>query len=380
MRELRILHLAKDAHFVDQAIKVFERVAPGCNELFVCGNAPLKNVKSKAKIVSRFKAISGIVSDEIKGYDIAIIHSLNPNWYRVIKKIQRSTVLVWLGWGFDYYDIIKKEKAELFLPLTKKAWYENSRKASLTTKIKSTIRAAITPDKIKIIQGIDIFCPVLPLEYKYVKFNAECKSFPRQGAWNYGNLEEDFIKGFDGQTVSGANLLIGNSASFENNHLDALYLLSEIGIGSRKIIAPLSYGERFVRKLVIAKGKELFAENFEPLIDFMPIQEYVERLRSCGFVIMNHMRQQALGNIVIMLYLGAKVFFNKDCPTFIYLKSQGAVVFSIDELKATPSMLDEQLGKESIAINRYVIAAIWSKDISRNRTRELLEMAYAARK
>ncbi|MGP4883030.1 hypothetical protein ACTXQV_67810, partial [Klebsiella pneumoniae] len=70
----------------------------------------------------------------------------------------------------------------------------------------------------------------------------------------------------------------------------------------------------------------IFGDKFLPVVDYMPIQQYVGILINCGFVIMNHVRQQALGNILIMLYLGAKVFLREENPVYTFLKNHGVAL------------------------------------------------------
>ncbi|MNF42841.1 4-alpha-L-fucosyltransferase [compost metagenome] len=180
------------------------------------------------------------------------------------------------------------------------------------------------------------------------------------------------IRGFADSQVTGDSILVGNSASAENNHIDSFSLLHQIGVDDRKVITPLSYGDARYRDLILIKGREFLRECFEPLIDFMPISEYVRVLESCGFVVMNHVRQQAVGNIVIMLYLGAKVFVRKECPTYAYFKEQGAVIFSIQELERNPGLLNERLDQESVNVNRKIVKRNWSKEASDRKTINLL--------
>lgn len=380
MQGLRILHLATDEKFIDQAFRTFEQEAPNCNSLVVCGKVPLKHVKTEATIVHQFEAFSGIISKSLPQYDIVIIHSLNQNWFRTITRLNDSAVLIWLGWGYDYYDIIKGDISELLLPLTRDYFNSTLQKKDFTGKLKSIFRSLVTPDKASIIEKIDIFCPVLPSEHDATRTKFVGEKFPRQGLWNYGDLEGDMIKGFEDQVVSGNNLLIGNSASIENNHLDSFELIAQAGTDDRKIISPLSYGDTQYRGIVMDAGLKIFGENFKPLIDFMPMKEYVATLQSCGFVIMNHLRQQAVGNIVIMLYLGAKIFLHKDCPTYSFLKDLGAVVFSTDELQASPSMLNQRLDEKSIIINRQVLHMTWSREVRLQKTRDLLSFAASTKR
>jgi len=379
MQGLRILHLANDEKFIDQAIKAFEREAPGCNDLWVCGNQPLKYVKSKATIISRIDAILGTVKNDFSQYEIIVIHSLNESWFNIIGGIKGSPVLIWMGWGYDYYDVLNNKREDLFLPVTKQAWKYHIGNRRPIGRFKSFFKKLILPNKNTIIKKVDIFCPVLPPEYDLVKLKFGGKCFPRQGLWNYGNLEEDMIQGFQDERVSGKNILIGNSASPENNHLDAFEMIANFSLSEREIITPLSYGDARYRDYVIGAGKKYYGDSFNPLTEFMPIKEYIKTLQSCGFVVMNHLRQQAVGNIVIMMYLGAKIFLNKNCPTYSYLKNRGAVLFSTDDLKNQPDIFNSILDDISVEINRQVLYETWSAEISRKRTNELIDLALLIR-
>lgn len=373
LTKLKILHLASDEKFIDQAIRAFERAAPGANYLYVYGKKPLKFVRSPAEIISVGNLLWGGMSKKLSGYDVVIVHSLNPIWYKSILRLSEDVPVVWLGWGYDYYDIIYESREKMFLPLTGAEIKESLTQTRLVKIIRLIIkRVLFSEKKLEIIRRIDFFSPVLPAEYCMVSDKCPGAGFPEYAPWNYGNLEEDFIKGFENSLVMGDSILVGNSASAENNHIDSFFLLSQVGVNDRKVIVPLSYGDAKYRDLILIKGRELLSECFEPLTDFVPISEYVRALESCGFVVMNHVRQQAVGNIVIMLYLGAKVFLRKECPTYAYLLDQGAVIYTIQELEENPDLLNERLDHESIEINRKIIKCNWSKETSDRKTINLL--------
>lgn len=374
MKKFRILHLANDEKFIDQAINTFEELAPGSNDLYVYSKKPLKFVKSQANIPSSLSVLTGRISKSFTQYDVVIIHSLSSVWYKAILSIPSDIPIVWIGWGYDYYDIIYTSPEKMLLPLTSKEIKKIAPKDNLFKKLKRIAKKIIFPSsKYKTIQRINFFAPVLPAEYNMVSTNFPGVKFPDYCLWNYGNLEEDLVKDFIESKVTGNSILVGNSASAENNHLDSFRLLSSIDITDRDIISPLSYGDAQYRNLVITKGQELFEKNFQPLISFMPITDYVKILESCGFVIMNHLRQQAVGNIVIMLYLGAKVFLRKECPTYNFFLEQGAIIFSIQELENKPELLDHALDDASMIVNRQIIINNWSKEASHKKTTLLLE-------
>lgn len=116
-----------------------------------------------------------------------------------------------------------------------------------------------------------------------------------------------------------------------------------------------------------------------PVVDYMPIQQYVGILINCGFVIMNHVRQQALGNILIMLYLGAKVFLREENPVYTFLKNHGAILFSIQTLEEDKSLLSEGLSVEDIHINRKVLMSIWSEQVVTDMTKSLIATALSSK-
>ena len=90
---------------------------------------------------------------------------------------------------------------------------------------------------------------------------------------------------------------------------------------------------------------------------------------------MNHVRQQAVGNIVIMLYLGAKIFLRQECPTYTYFRDQGAVVFSIQELEKKPELLNQRLDHADMVVNRTIVKNNWSKEAANKKTINLLRQA-----
>lgn len=128
-------------------------------------------------------------------------------------------------------------------------------------------------------------------------------------------------------------ILVGNSASWTNNHFEALRILSGMKINLPfKILCPLSYGDSGYAAQVIEFGKNLFNDAFVPLTKFMPPEKYAEFLADVDIALFAHRRQQALGNILALLYLGKKVYIRSDISTWGFLKRHGIKVFDYKEL------------------------------------------------
>lgn len=379
----RILHLAMDEKFIDQAYRVFEEVAPGDNDIFLYAQSAPKYTKTPAtRVFSRTVEFLGMPAAELSEYGLIVVHSLHQAWWKTILNAPVSIPVLWLGWGYDYYDLIDADGGGLLLSQTRRATQQHrvggiGLRARLEQLFK---RIFLGLTKEAVIGRVDYFSPVLSSEYHKVEQAKAWKKFPRHIRWNYGNLEDDFIKGFEAAVTSGSNILVGNSAAPTNNHLEAFELLSGMAESEgRQIIVPLSYGLPDYRALIVEAGEKAFPAHFLPLTDFMPISEYVGIISSCSHVVMNHVRQQALGNIVIMLYLGAKVFVREESPVYSFFRSQGAYIFSVQDLEKNPSLLSAGLQPEEARKNREVVTECWSRQISQHKTRELLQHIFTCR-
>ncbi len=115
---------------------------------------------------------------------------------------------------------------------------------------------------------------------------------------------------------------VGNSADPGNPHFEIFHWLAKYDVKDVKVFAPLSYGDPEYRVTVIARGKELFGDNFFPLTTYSSHTEYNEHLASMDVLICNHQRQQAFGNISISLYLGIKVFLRNTITPWPYLSEK----------------------------------------------------------
>lgn len=382
---MKILHIATDDKFIDHAYTVFEKAFPGENEVVIFSKSKkLKFVKLKNYSLVKC-SLSQVRKPRVKKdlyekYDLVIFHSFGDLLYPEIFNIPEEVPTVWFGWGYDYYDLIGKPK-DLLLPATQNIVYQ-SYKSLLRTTIGKILRfafrlAGISKSRKKAIERLSLFSPVLPNEYEMVLESCRLQSFPEYACWNYGTMEDHLIKGFESEQVDDNAILVGNSASTTCNHLESLNFIKKYGIQDRDIVTPLSYGDKSYAKKVSEVGKRYFGDDFNPLMDFMPIQDYVSTIKKCGYVIMNHKRQQAVGNIVIMLYMGARVFLREENPTYVFLKGMGVTLTSVQDLEKNPAWLGIPLSTEERETNRKIVSDYWSRERGIARTKALVQKALA---
>ena len=142
--------------------------------------------------------------------------------------------------------------------------------------------------------------------------------------------------------------MLGNSASFSNNHVEIIDKLLTLELGNVKVIIPLSYGDKKYGKYIADYAKWNLGKNAFPMLDFVPYDQYAELLASCGVVIMNHIRQQALGNVMQALMNGSRIYLNEQSTLYEFLVASGFHLSTIQKLSQiyplTP--LEQQHNKE----------------------------------
>lgn len=371
MRSLNCLHCLIDDHkFSDDIIDSFES-QKGCHinkYIIIKENKKLSEMNvSKTKLWHFIEVVnpSNFMSFiEDWRIDVVFIHNLASLPFYLIGRIPPKIKVVWFAWGADLYTfpdirvpLLKIDK--FFHPLTRKIL-----KATAKEKIQSwhsTIHALIHKSSyINTLRRIDYFSGVLPIEYKLLKeqnphFNAYFLEYTYD---NKGTpvSELELNKQYD----LTCDILVGNSADPSNNHLDALKKLSEINIKDSLIYVPLSYrGTDSYKNNVRQFGKAVWGEKFVVLEKMLPFEEYKNKILTSGNIIMFHERQQAMGNIIVSLWYGCKVFLSKNSVGYMYLKSIGCKVFSVqDDLCA--EILQTNLSKEEIMNNRHILLRLRS--------------------
>ena len=385
----RILHLASDDKFIDHAYVAFEEAAPGQNDYVVY----LRNKRARMVTIPHLRigpldAISPWFHARLADYRFVVLHSLAPVWINAVHKAPEGTTFIWLGWGFDYYDLLPEDHplGELLLGRTRRLCASLERDRDTPGLVARSYRVLeallLNVDKRAAVKKMALFAPVLYEDYALIAHALGGSALPPFISWNYGSLEDVLLRGIGAATVEGNDILLGNSALPTNNHEDGLALLAGMGASlyGRKVIAPLSYGDREYAERVAASGRAAFGVNFIPLMDFLSMEDYTRTISSCSHVIMNHRRQQALGNIVIMLHLGATVFLREESPAFAFFKGQGAHLWSVQELEDNPTLLEQRLSAARIEHNRSILRAHWSRETILTKTRRLIEAGDAIRR
>lgn len=347
--QIRFLHVANDEKFFDRVYNRFvndSRISNSAILMVKTSNEKPKWIHSdEVELVdSIVKAKQRLNRDD---YDVIYFHSMTVMNWHLLRFVPKNKIVIWWLYGFDIYSSLHGAKPiiplENYKAITKQIVLDYlSNKKTILRKVKDAfIRFRFKKDFQDGLSRIRYFQPIysseMSLMKKFPQFNA--KEF-------YYNNSLDFKLDKVMNKKRRGGIIIGNSSSATNNHIDIWKALSSCDI-KNDIIIPVSYGDIKYRSII---KSQIVGDNVRFLEDFMPIDEYYNILNNCSFLISGVVRQQASENIYYCLSRGLKVFFYKDSIAFNHFKRNGYVVFAIEDIDV--NSFDEPLSDDEILHNQ----------------------------
>ena len=377
-----VLNIIADEKFTPFLQGLFEEAAPGNSFFRVITSNPklvfaVKNASTEAVDCAYF--LSNKFRKDLERATCVIFHTLNLEYALAALRIPEHITVVWRGWGFDYYGYLEAKGLSLVLPSTSmilakpslmnRAFTKRSPRHILLSLLSRTIGPIIIN---KFISKVNYFSCCVPDDYEALKLvlpNLTAQFLPL----NYYSCEDVFLRGDNIQDLSGNNVLLGNSASPSNNHIEVMKMLSELGMHGRKVIVPLSYGDENYRRSVMSFGEKLLGESFVPLTKFVSLPQYNQIISSCSNVIMNHVRQQAIGNISATLLRGGKVFLRPENLIYKYFTRLGVKLFCYPADLFLDN-LDSKMSPDDIFKNKEIMTSLWAREEGLKNIRHIVSL------
>lgn len=355
---MEILHIFfSDNKFLDPTIEQFEKANPGNNKfLVILRGGKFKFDQTYYQHLSKCNFVNEElepVLKEIENSKVVIIHRLSYFLKKVVSHVKRKDILIsWFCWGGDIYSekcyfdlefILERETKEIYLklnPHTKKFNVWRFVNYSFGTKVGKKINSILnflttnflnrsidSAVVYRSLERINYIACVIPDEYFLLKEKTNLKA--NQIFYSYTNIKLLCGEYYDRDFALGTKILCGNAATYTNNHADIFDIIKK-GRIDNELIVPLSYGDSDQYADEITQlGEYTFGSQFNAVREFLSRDAYSELLTSCGYMIINSKRQEAVGNIILGLYMGMKVFLNSENTVYKFLISRGFVVFNI---------------------------------------------------
>jgi hypothetical protein len=378
----KIANFIVDEKFIDSLIQLYDEEFNFCHHDYILVSNELEpafryiRFKERILIIKPNDLLRFIAKEN---YDALFIHYLVSFPINLLPLIPKGIKVFWFAWGADIYEMPFRHpfiNINLFAPLTKRWIDKNYVKKYCEFKylvklfLKGRLSEIAPQQYYTAIQRVDYFSGVLDYEYDLMKDVPNFRAKKTRHQYSSSNLWESLSQPCPRNI--GKNIFIGNSAAFTNNHLDILNKLSQLRIERRKVILPLSYCDYYGYAAdVCAAYKNILGDDFIPIIDFMPIDQYLDLYNKCGFAIYGQERQAAIGNIIYALRSGIKVFMSETNLAYRYFKDLGMYIYSIQEDLSQES-IDKNLSKEEINTNFQIINSLYNRDAYKRCVNDLL--------
>jgi dTDP-N-acetylfucosamine:lipid II N-acetylfucosaminyltransferase len=376
-----ILHLLADDKFSDYVINQFDDVDFVNNKYVILTTIELENIKylkrkDRCEIISEGSQDFLLLCENLINFKAIIFHNISTSAHAsILKKTPNTVNVAWVFWGFELYG--RKSVAIKYLG-------KNTQKIYLKYILKQYLKKAwslITKGK-----RFEIFYEVPIYQFRRIDYcltdiyedfvfaKKTIKTNFKHLWYNYYSIKET-LGHLKDSYINSNNILLGNSASISNNHLEMFRILRQFDLSDRKVIVPLSYGDKHFTNVLIKKGKKKLGISFHPLEHFIDLAAYNEILTTCSITIMNHYRHQAMGNIITALWLGSKVYLNKRSTTYSYLKRLGIHIYSVDDdLTPKNSFALNPLDDEKVNQNRSILTKEYGEESMRESIRGIISI------
>jgi dTDP-N-acetylfucosamine:lipid II N-acetylfucosaminyltransferase len=325
------LHILPDSKFSNSFYhNLLETRSESNNICIVRSNlAELKYVDARlpfaALYSNRFEQLVG----DTEKYETVFIHQFYPLMYKWIAK-HKFRNLQWIVWGTDLYN----------LPFIDYQFYGKATEKYLKSSVFRSdllylLKFYLTNRYFKksAYQKVNEVLTWMQSEYEFA-----CTHLPLKAGHRFFFYENDVpyhklprnIK--PSEPKGKLRLLLGNSGTPTNNHIDAIRVLAQKKELDADIFIPLSYGDqnyiKFLKKNIpeYSHGKIHFIEQY------MKFSDYADMLGSMDALIMNNIRPQGYGNVFMMMYLGKPIFMNAENLSVPDLRTLGFKVHTIEDL------------------------------------------------
>lgn len=345
-----IIHLFDDQKVVTRAFRNFKE---GLSEYNHIGILFLEDSNTQYVSMSNEYIIykkSVLKSIDINNIACVFIHFLSTKKLRFIHRLPKSIPVCWYVYGGDLYN---RYLSYMGYQINYK---EDARKFNL--------RVLLYPIK-KLIRKVE-FRYVLKRIHLFVACSCDYNLIKKNDRDNNPSLNIelflytiDEIMGdlYNSPFIKGNSIIVGNSASYTNNHLYCLKFLKKIDISGYTVNLQLAYGGDDSYKFLI---KEKFANGLNSSIysneEFISLERYNHILQQAYAFVFGNWRQEAIGNILVALYLGKKVYLSNKNPLLNYFRDQGFLLFELETINKdflSDLSIDEKKQNRRIADGFY---------------------------
>jgi len=344
----RVLHIFSEKKFIDSHISLV--LNNDCLNTFVYLNE--KNDYSGHYVdVVQFYAVNEYqeIIDSLESYDCVYIYYLDLIKAKIINRIPNSNINVfWHFYGAEIYNQ-DKFRRQFLSKATQHLLKENcwSRVGRIVKHSIKNVYLLIYPTKDtqkiieKAIKRVNYFCWYSIEEYQFLNSIVNYK-LPKFLFQPLANKYERIVINPNKKR----DLIIGNSKSPFNNHIDVLNLIDNLR-AKLSISLPFNYGSRSSYPDVLIQWIKSSCLDIKILDGFLDKKSYIDFVNEHKAFVFNSYRQMGLGNLFIAIACGLKIYINEYNPSYRWLINNNFRIYSIQ------ADLKKDLISGNIQLNKF---------------------------
>ncbi len=303
------------------------------------------------------------VLEKLKTTDVAFHFFLNNTKADIIAKSGNEVVHCWCFYGAEIYQQTSLFRSALYGPLTRRwlwTFPEIKFRYDFRRLYYTLVRQQIAPIT-SLKRAIPNIAAILWYVEEEMKMIDQRIKLPPWRFFQFFSFTDIIPEGTQPTNRDSKRILIGNSATIENNHADVLPALLELKNAGYGFSLPLTYGQ-FPRYK--ARVMSTYRKALEDQVTFMeshlPLDEYYFVLRQHPTAVFLHHRQQALGNILYLIYTGTKVYLSIHNIVSLWLRHNGVDVYIFEtdflrDIKAQQLTLDDATADKNRKAIRHLL-------------------------
>jgi|GEM_PF-5116628 len=361
---IRAIHLFSDKKFLPWVRQTFSATGWQCSYIILNpkGKASVSIIDDDTIEVSTDTYGQEIILAKLNASEIAFHYFLDNVKADLIHQSDPSILHCWCFYGAEIYQQTNLFRNKIYGPVTRKMLWalpEIKFRYDLR-KYYYLFRRLKKPPLTSLLRAIPRIHRILwYVEEEMEKINTSIK-LPTWQFFQFFSFADIIPAGTQGTSRESKRILIGNSATVENNHADVLEVLKRTSNHQYTISLPLTYGlfPRYKEKIKSSFRKSL-GDRVYFLEEHMKLQEYYNFLQQHPTAIFLHYRQQALGNILFMLYTGTKVYLSRQNVVYQWLtRNQIKVYIFEDHFESDYTTHNLVLDENTITHNREGIVKL----------------------
>ena len=363
---INVLHIHSDFKFIHDTERFHNKYFN--NTVLVCDysstSSPVSD-NSNWKMIALDISIKNKanVKEYAKDFDFLVFYDLDYQKVKMINYLPRETKILWRFFGHELYD---------------------------------GINSVLLSDSTKLLQQNQSSYPKSVVNYLYYlkgKYNLYLAKRKVNVVLMMCEEEYDFLLNFtslprlitlaiherfkiNSITKNGlGNIIIGNSRSAYNNHIDLLNILSEHQFDKGiKFQLLFNYGGNGVYSEIV-KRKAGSISNVEIIDDFLEKDVFDKLYENADALVLNTYRQMALGSIIQAIKQHCKIYLNSRNTITSWLKNNGLKIFTIEDFIKDCKTNNFKLTTEEILINTDRFNRLIEKNNSEEFNIKILDFA-----